>query len=70
VSVRVTVDNEGKVVEAAADDPGPSRYFERLAIGAAKKWTFAPADSAEQRAMLVKFNFTHDGVTAQLTPQP
>ena len=34
VSVRVIVDKEGKVLAATADDPGPSRYFERLAIEA------------------------------------
>ncbi len=30
VSVRVIVDAEGKVVAATSEDPGPSRYFERL----------------------------------------
>jgi TonB family protein len=45
VSVRLTVDKDGTVLAAAADDPGPSRYFERLAIEASKKWTFAPADT-------------------------
>lgn len=76
VSVRVTIDNEGKVVDANAEDPGPSRYFERLSVAAAKKWTFTPAHSEEQRTMLVKFNFTREGVTAQaesdeeLTLQP
>lgn len=68
VSVRVTIDNEGNVIDAAADDPGPSRYFERISIAAARKWTFTPADSAEQRTMLVKFSFTREGVTAVSTP--
>src|SRR5262245_46220850 len=48
VSVRVIVDAEGKVLAATADDGGPSRYFERLAIRAAKNWTFTPATSQEQ----------------------
>lgn len=65
VSVRVIVDNEGTVLAAIADDPGPSRYFERLAIEASKKWTFARADSEEQRIMLVRFNFTRAGTTAR-----
>lgn len=65
VSVRVTVDNAGTVVDAAADNPGPSRYFERLSVAASKKWTFTPASSEEQRTMLVKFSFTREGVTAQ-----
>lgn len=65
VSVRVIVDKEGTVLVATADDPGPSRYFERLAIQASKKWTFAPTDSEEQRIMLVRFNFTRAGTTAR-----
>jgi TonB family protein len=68
VSVRVTVDNGGNVVDATADDGGPSRYFERLSVDAAKKWTFTPASSEGQRTMLVKFNFTREGVTAQANP--
>jgi TonB family protein len=65
VSVRVIVDQEGSVLAATADDPGPSRYFERLAIQASKKWTFAPTDSEEQRIMLVRFAFTRAGTTAR-----
>jgi hypothetical protein len=34
VSVRVIVGKDGAVLTATADDPGPSRYFERLAIDA------------------------------------
>lgn len=65
VSVRVLVDKEGTVLVATPDDPGPSRYFERLAIEASKKWTFTPADSQAQRIMLVRFNFTRAGTTAR-----
>jgi TonB family protein len=65
VSIRVIIDKEGTVIEAIADDPGPSRYFERLAVEAAKKWTFTPADSQAQRVMLVRFNFKRGGTTAR-----
>jgi TonB family protein len=65
VSVRVIVDKEGTVFAALTDDPGPSRFFERLAIEAAKKWTFPPADTDAQRFMLVRFDFTRDGTTAR-----
>lgn len=65
VSVRVIVDQEGSVLAATADDPGPSRYFERLAIQASKKWTFSPTGSEEQRIMLVRFDFTRAGTTAR-----
>ncbi len=68
VSVRVIVDKDGTVFAALADSPGPSRYFERLAIDAAKKWTFAPAETDTQRLMLVHFEFTRDGTTARAVP--
>jgi TonB family protein len=61
VSVRVIVDNEGTVVATLVDDPGPSRYFERLAREAARKWTFPPADTEAKRLKLVRFEFSRDG---------
>jgi TonB family protein len=61
VAVRVIVDPEGTVLAALVDQPGPSRYFERLAIEAAKKWTFPPADTQAQRLKLVRFEFSRDG---------
>lgn len=68
VSVRVNVDKQGKVVDVTADERGPSRYFERLAVEASKKWTFTPASSEERRTMLVRFHFTRGGVTADTSP--
>jgi TonB family protein len=68
ISVRVTIDKQGTVVDAAAVERGPSRYFERLAKEASKKWTFTPATSDERRTMLVRFNFTRGRVTAQAGP--
>ena len=64
VSVRVIIDEGGSVFAALVDSPGPSRYFEHVAIEAAKKWTFPPADSAS-RLKLVRFDFTRDGTTGQ-----
>jgi len=43
VGVRVTVDPSGSVVEATLDSPGPSKYFARLAMEAARRWEFGPA---------------------------
>lgn len=68
VSVRVIVDKQGAVLGATADEPGPSRYFERLSVEAAKKWTFTPADSAEPRVMLVRFYFKRTGTSARAKP--
>lgn len=65
VSIRVIVDKEGAVLAATADEPGPSRYFERLSVEAAKKWTFTPTDREEQRIMLVRFYFKRTGTTAR-----
>lgn len=64
VAVRVVVGKDGKVLAATAQHRGPSRYFERLAIEASRKWTFAPTDLEEERIMLVRFSFTRAGTTA------
>jgi TonB family protein len=68
VSIRVIVDKDGTVFAALSEKRGPSRYFERLAIDAAKKWTFPPTEATAQRLMLVKFDFTRQGTTAQAGP--
>ena len=64
VTIRVTLDQNGAVVAAAADESGPSRYFARHSLEAARKWTFTPAKSAEPRTLLVRFYFKRSGVTA------
>lgn len=68
VWVRVIVAQDGAVFAAVADRPGPSRYFERLAVDAAKKWTFPPADTSSRRLVQVRFDFTRDGATARAVP--
>jgi len=65
VTVRLIVDKDGNVFAALVDQPGPSRYFERVAIEAAKKWTFPPLDTAESRLELVRFDFTRQGATGR-----
>jgi TonB family protein len=69
VAVRVTIDNQGTVTDAIAADRGPSRYFERLALNSSKQWTFTPTRSDAPRIMLVRFNFTRTGVTAEASPE-
>ena len=68
VSVRVIVAKDGTVIAATADEPGPSRYFERLSLEAARQWTFAPADSEKQRVVMVRFYFKRSGTTARASP--
>ncbi len=66
VSIRVIVAKDGTVLAATADEPGPSRYFARLATEAAKQWTFGPSDSEDRRVKLVRFYFKRTGVTARV----
>lgn len=63
VWVRVLVDRDGSVRSAVTDLAGPSRYFQRLAIQAAKKWMFPPVDAPARRRMQVRFDFSRDGTT-------
>ncbi|HBZ70388.1 MAG TPA: hypothetical protein DEP35_11935 [Deltaproteobacteria bacterium] len=65
VWVRVIVNQDGSVFAAVPDRAGPSRYFQRLALEAAKKWTFPPADTPSQRIMQVRFDFSREGTTAR-----
>lgn len=65
VWVRVRVDQDGSVQSATTDLPGPSRYFRRLALEAAKKWTFPPDDAAVRRLMQVQFDFSRNGTTGR-----
>jgi TonB family protein len=68
VWVRAIVSQDGTVFAAVADRPGPSRYFERLALEAAKKWTFPPEDTSSRRLVQVRFDFSRDGATARAVP--
>jgi TonB family protein len=65
VTVRVSVDPSGTVVSDVLENPGPSKYFARLAGQAASKWKFAPADHQGTRQWLVHFEFSRDGTKAQ-----
>jgi len=65
VWVRVIVDQDGSVSAAVADRPGPSRYFQRLAIEAAKRWTFPPVDTPSRRLVQVRFEFWRQGTTGR-----
>jgi TonB family protein len=70
VTVRVSVNKAGTVIAATADEPGPSRYFERRSVEASRQWTFAPADTADQRSIRIRFAFMQSGVTASASPLP
>jgi len=63
VAVRVTVDGSGNVVDETLENPGPSKYFARLATQAARKWKFAPANDQDSRRWLLRFEFSRGGAT-------
>lgn len=65
VWVRVIVDQDGSVIAATMDRTGSSRYFQRLGLEAAKKWTFPPIDTPSRRLMQVRFDFSRDGTTGR-----
>ncbi|HVW69419.1 MAG TPA: protein kinase [Steroidobacteraceae bacterium] len=66
VSVRVTVDAAGKVVGETLTEPGPSRYFARLATQAARKWRFGPASGVSRREHVLRFEFGREGATGRV----
>jgi TonB family protein len=67
ISVRVTVDSSGTVVDETLEKPGPSKYFARLATEAARKWKFAPAGNHDSRKWLLQFEFTRGGASGHAT---
>lgn len=68
VWVRLIVNRDGSVFAATPDRTGSSRYFERLALEASKKWTFPPVDAPSQRLVQIRFDFSREGVTARAVP--
>jgi TonB family protein len=65
VSVRAIVNPDGSVSAVVADHAGPSKYFERIAMEAAEKWTFSPVDTPSRRLVQIRFDFSRDGTTTR-----
>jgi hypothetical protein len=59
-SIRVSVDATGNVSGASIDSQGSSLYFAGLALGAARKWQFSPAEGEGPRDWIIYFEFTRD----------
>ncbi len=70
ITVLVTVDRSGAVVDAHLKNTGPSSYFAHRAWEAARKWKFSPADGHGDREWLLRFEFTRSGVTSSATEGP
>jgi hypothetical protein len=69
VSVRVSVDRAGGVVDAILDTAGPSKYFAALAVQAARNCKFRPvADGPDTRDWILQFDFRSDGLTVAAVP--
>ncbi|MFC4314061.1 hypothetical protein ACFPN2_33620 [Steroidobacter flavus] len=69
VTVRVLVDNNGKVIAVLMENEGPSKYFARLSDQAARQWQFIPADTEDSRVWLLRFQYTRDGVAVRTIEQ-
>jgi len=60
VKIRVTVDPSGEVSSAKVDSLGPSKYFANLALQAARRWKFKPAQvdgQAVSSVWILRFEF-------------
>jgi TonB family protein len=74
VGVRVKVDASGKVTEAKLVSAGPSQYFARLALEAAREWKFTPPQvqgSVVASDWILHFGFRRSGtdvVSTQTAP--
>ncbi|MGB0045251.1 MAG: TonB family protein [Terriglobales bacterium] len=60
VRVRVEVNSAGNVAKATLESAGPSKYFSRIALAAAREWKFSPlpGDQAGAREWKLQFAFT------------
>ncbi len=60
VRVRVEVNSAGNVAKATLESAGPSKYFSRIALEAAREWKFAPlaGDEAGAREWKLQFAFS------------
>lgn len=60
VRVKVEVDAAGNVAKARLESAGPSKYFSRAALDAAKGWKFSPVQSDESgtREWVLHFAFS------------
>jgi protein TonB len=70
VTVKVQVDAAGKVVDAEIDSSGPSQYFARKALEAARGWKFAAADGAGRRVWSLTFAFSKADTTVAVRSSP
>jgi len=74
LGVKVRVDESGKVVEATPSPAGPSKYFIKVSLEAARRWKFRPPRVGDQNRpseWLLHFDFERSGTSVkpeQLAP--
>jgi TonB family protein len=74
VRIKVNVDRSGNVEDAEIESRGPSKYFARVALDAAQRWKFKPAEVGGRGVLstwVIRFEFRRDGTKAvptQLLP--
>jgi len=56
VRVKVKVDAAGNVAKATPESAGPSKYFSRVAMEAARDWKFSPAEAGAEWKLQFAFN--------------
>ncbi|MBV9085915.1 MAG: protein kinase [Acidobacteriaceae bacterium] len=64
LAVRVAVNAAGDVVDARFENPGPSKYFSRVSMEAARGWKFKPPQASGQNVAsewILRFEFTKAG---------
>jgi TonB family protein len=64
VRVRVNVDAAGNVANATMESAGPSKYFSRISMEAAREWKFVPPDQSPSREWKLQFAFTRSRTEA------
>jgi TonB family protein len=72
VAVTANVDRQGNVEDADLEAPGPSKYFARAALQAARLWKFKPPKAGNQNVLstwTIRFEFTHDGTNVVPTQE-
>jgi outer membrane biosynthesis protein TonB len=71
----VSADAVGNVVNSKFENPGPSKYFSRLSMEAARQWKFNPPQAAGESVpseWVLRFEYTNSGTqvtAAQVVPK-
>lgn len=66
--VRDHVDSSGNVTRADLVSAGPSQYFARLVMDAAREWKFVPSSQQGERRYMLHFDLTRKGNSAHAEP--